>query len=130
MLTDLRVLVVHDWIFSWAGSERCLALILDLFPQADFVVGMMAPSLRDFNDVTRRARESWLARVPKARTHYQWFLPLEAMAFGSLATREYDLVITSRATSGICMTFTWRTRTGSVERPWALVAGSFRRWTE
>ena len=95
MLTDLRVLVVHDWIFSWAGSERCLALILDLFPQADFVVGMMAPSLRDFNDVTRRARESWLARVPKARTHYQWFLPLEAMAFGSLATREYDLVITS-----------------------------------
>jgi len=55
----------------------------------------MAPSLRDFNDVTRRARESWLARLPGARTHYQWLLPLEAMAFGSLATREYDLVISS-----------------------------------
>src|SRR5205807_9140884 len=54
-----------------------------------------APSLRDFNHVTRRARESWLARVPKARTHYQWFLPLEAMAFATLATRDYDLVISS-----------------------------------
>src|SRR5438105_9958461 len=84
VLSDLRVLVAHDWMFSWAGSERCLALILELFPRADLVVGLMAPSLRDFNDVTRRARETWLARVPGARTHYQWFLPLEAMAFGSL----------------------------------------------
>ena len=74
VLSDLRVLVAHDWIFSWAGSERCLALILDLFPHADLVVGVMAPSLRDFNDVTRRARESWLGRIPSARTHYQWFL--------------------------------------------------------
>ena len=95
MLTGLRVLVVHDWIMSWAGSERCLALILDIFPDADLVVGVLAPSLRDLNSVTRQARESWLAKIPTARTNYQWLLPLEALAFGSLDTRDYDLVVSS-----------------------------------
>ncbi|MGH2403480.1 MAG: glycosyltransferase [bacterium] len=80
---------------SWAGSERCLALILDLLPDADLVVGVMSPSLRDLNAVTRRARESWLAKLPTARRNYQWLLPVEALAFGSLDTRGYDLVISS-----------------------------------
>ena len=80
---------------SWAGSERCLSLILDLFPNADLIVGLLTPRLRDLNAVTRRARESWLARIPTARANYQWLLPLEAIAFGSIDTRPYDLVISS-----------------------------------
>ena len=33
-LSGLRVLVVPDWLVAWAGAERCLAQILELFPQA------------------------------------------------------------------------------------------------
>ena len=80
---------------SWAGSERCLSLILELFPDADLIVGLLAPELRDLNVVTQRATESWLARIPTARTNYQWLLPLEAIAFRSIDTRRYDLVISS-----------------------------------
>jgi len=80
---------------SWAGSERCLSLILELFPDADLIVGLLAPELRDLNVVTQRAAESWLARIPTARTNYQWLLPLEAIAFRSIDTRPYDLVISS-----------------------------------
>lgn len=90
-----RVLVVHDWVMSWAGSERCLEQIRELFPEADLVVGMMAPALRSLNAVTRGARETWLARVPGARAHHRWFLPLEGAAFATLDTRRYDLVISS-----------------------------------
>lgn len=40
-------------------------------------------------------RELWLGKIPGARRHYQWLLPLEAAAFRTLDTSDYDLVISS-----------------------------------
>jgi hypothetical protein len=31
----LRVAVVHEWLLDYAGSERVLAEILEVLPQAD-----------------------------------------------------------------------------------------------
>src|ERR671938_804129 len=93
--SDLRVLVVHDWVTTWAGSERCVEQMLAVFPHADLVVGLKSPDMRDLNHVTRRARETWLARLPGARTHHRWFLPFAGLAFASLDTERYDLVISS-----------------------------------
>src|SRR5206468_12203964 len=61
-------------------TRRSSDLILELFHDADLTVGVLSPNLRDLNEVTRRARESWLARIPTARSNYQWLLPLEAIA--------------------------------------------------
>jgi len=94
-LTKLKVLIAHDWIVAWAGSERCVEQLLEVFPQADLVVGVLADSMRDFNAVTRRARETWLGHIPGARAHHRWFLPLEGLAFATVDTRGYDLVISS-----------------------------------
>lgn len=94
-LSDLRVLIVHDWIMSWAGSERVLEQMCHVLPHADVVVGVMDARMRRFNPLCERARESWLARLPGARRHYQWLLPMEALAFRTLDTSEYDLVISS-----------------------------------
>jgi glycosyltransferase involved in cell wall biosynthesis len=94
-LEEIRVLIVHDWMVAWAGSERCVEQMLEVFPQADLVVGVMAPDMRAHNSVTRRARETWMAQLPGARTHHRWFLPLEAAAFATLDTSAYDLVISS-----------------------------------
>ncbi|HJU66303.1 MAG TPA: glycosyltransferase [Gemmatimonadaceae bacterium] len=96
MLPDMgRVLIVHDWIASWAGAERVLEAILEIFPHADVVVGIIAPKLKNLNDVTRKARETWLASLPGARTNHRWFLPLEGAAFASLDTGRYDVIISS-----------------------------------
>ena len=94
-LSALRVLVAHDWIASWTGSERCVEEILHVVPHADLVVGFVKPELRARNAITRRARETWLARLPGARTYHRWFLPLEGAAFSLLDTSGYDLVISS-----------------------------------
>jgi glycosyltransferase involved in cell wall biosynthesis len=94
-LRGLRVLIAHDWLVAWAGSERCVDEMLRIFPDADLVAGVVAPSMRQFNAMTRRAEETWLARLPGARTHHRWFLPLEGLAFASLDTRKYDLIISS-----------------------------------
>jgi len=91
----LRVLIAHDWIVLWAGAEHCVQQLLHVFPEADLVVGVMGDGMRPRNEVTERARETWLGRLPGARRRHRWFLPLEGLAFASLDTRGYDLVISS-----------------------------------
>jgi glycosyltransferase involved in cell wall biosynthesis len=94
-LASLRVLIVHDWIVAWGGAERTLEQMFEIFPDADLVVGVLGEGRSPYNAVTRRARESWLARVPFARTHHRWFLPFYPLAFATIRTRGYDLVISS-----------------------------------
>lgn len=94
-LSGLRVLIVHDWIVAWGGAERAVEQLLQVFPDAHLVVGVMDADKRKLNDTTRRAHETWLARIPMARTHHRWFLPLYPAAFSSVDTRGYDLVISS-----------------------------------
>jgi glycosyltransferase involved in cell wall biosynthesis len=91
----LRVLIVHDWIIAWGGAERTLEQLLAIFPQADLVVGVMGKDTRSLNAVTARARETWLARLPFARSHHRWYLPLYPAAFASVDTSGYDLVVSS-----------------------------------
>lgn len=94
-LEQLRVLVVHEWLYTWAGAERALEQILEVLPQAELLVGTMTERMRDYNAITRRATETWVGAVPGARTHHRWFLPLHALAFAARDTRQYDLVISS-----------------------------------
>jgi glycosyltransferase involved in cell wall biosynthesis len=94
-LAAKRVLVVHDWIIAWGGAERTLEQLLTLFPHADLLVGVMGEGRRQLNAVTRGAEESWLARLPFARRHHRWFLPLYPAAFATVDTSGYDLVVSS-----------------------------------
>jgi glycosyltransferase involved in cell wall biosynthesis len=94
-LSRLRVLITHEWLYAWAGAERCLEQIMRTFPQADLLVGMITPEMRDFNDVTRRGRETWVGKLPGARSAHRWFLPLHAAAFALEDTSPYDLVVSS-----------------------------------
>jgi glycosyltransferase involved in cell wall biosynthesis len=91
----LRVLIAHDWLVTWAGSERCVEQMLHVFPQADVLVGVRAPVLREDNAVTRKAAETWLGRLPGARSHHRWFLPIQGLAFASVDTTGYDVVLSS-----------------------------------
>lgn len=94
-LAALRVLIVHDWISAWGGAERTVEQMLEVFPNAHLVVGVLDARRRSLNETTRRAEETWLARLPWARTHHRWFLPLYPAAFAGVRTQGYDLVISS-----------------------------------
>lgn len=90
-----RVLVVHEWLYTWAGAERVLDEIFAVFPDADLVVSFASDDMRRKHPTAARARELWVARVPGVQKHHRWFLPLQALAFATLDTRGYDLVISS-----------------------------------
>src|SRR5438045_9713975 len=53
-LRRLRVLIAHDWLVTWAGSERCMAVLFELFTSADLVVGVVGASPRDASAVSLR----------------------------------------------------------------------------
>jgi hypothetical protein len=81
ILEDLDVLVAHDWVLGWWGSERVVREILNVVPHAHVVAAIVdrevaGEHLRDFP-----IHELWLGRVPGARRWYQWLLPMEAAAF-------------------------------------------------
>src|SRR6185503_5189334 len=92
-LTRLRVLIAHEWLYTWAGAERVLEELLVLLPQADVVAGIVTPDMRRAHPIARRAKETWVGRLPFARTHHRWFLPMHALAFGTYDTTSYDLIV-------------------------------------
>jgi glycosyltransferase involved in cell wall biosynthesis len=92
-LSALRVLLVHEWLYTWAGAERCLEQILAMMPHADVLAGIVTPAMRAHHRIARQARETWVGRIPGARRHHRWFLPLHALAFSRFDTSEYDLVV-------------------------------------
>jgi len=93
MLSSLRVLIVHQWLYTWAGAERDLEQLVEVFPQADVLAGIVTPAMRRRHEIARRARETWVGRLPGARRHHRWFLPAQALAFSRVDTSAYDLIV-------------------------------------
>lgn len=89
----MRVLLVHEWLYTWAGAERVLEQLAVMLPDGEIVCGVVAPEMRHRHAVAAKARETWVGRIPGARRLHRWFLPLHAAAFATLDTRGYDLVI-------------------------------------
>jgi glycosyltransferase involved in cell wall biosynthesis len=92
----MRVAIVHDWLVTYAGAERVLEQMLDLYPDADLF------SLIDFVPEQERAflrgrqvRTTFLQRLPGVRRHYRSFLPLMPLAIEQLDLSGYDLVLSS-----------------------------------
>lgn len=91
-----RVAVVHEWLSSYAGSEKVLEQILQIYPEADLfaVVDFLGADQRAFVQ-GRQARTSFIQRLPLARKRFRAYLPLMPMAVEQLDLSGYDLVISS-----------------------------------
>ena len=94
--SGLRVAVVHDWLVTYAGSERVLEQVLRLFPQA------VVFTLLDFLPEEDRAwlegheiRTSFMQRIPFAGRVYRSLLPIMPLAVEQLDVSAFDLVISS-----------------------------------
>lgn len=92
----MRVAIVHDWLVTYAGSERVVEQLIALFPQADVfsLIDFLSPENRRFL-AGRTVRTTFLQRLPLARRKYQAYLPLMPLAIEQLDLTGYDLVISS-----------------------------------
>lgn len=92
----LKVAIVHEWFETYAGSERVVEQILQLFPQAD-VFGV-ADFLKDSDRAFlggRTVHTTFVQNLPFARRKFRHYLPLMPLAVEQLDLRSYDLVLSS-----------------------------------
>jgi glycosyltransferase involved in cell wall biosynthesis len=92
----VRTAIVHDWLVVYAGAERVLEQMLRVLPDADLysLIDFLPDAERAFLG-GRKARTSFLQRLPGARTGYRRYLPLMPLAIEQLDLSGYDLVISS-----------------------------------
>ncbi|NPT46114.1 glycosyltransferase [Paraburkholderia sp. 1N] len=90
----MRVAIVHEWLVTFGGSERVVEQMIECFPEADVF------SLIDFmEDRTflkgKRAKTSFVQKLPFAKRRYRNYLPLFPLAVEQFDLSAYDLIISS-----------------------------------
>jgi glycosyltransferase involved in cell wall biosynthesis len=92
----MRIALVHEWLESYAGSERVLAQLINCYPQADvFAVADFLPeSERGFLG-GRPVKTTFIQNLPLAKKHFRNYLQLMPLAVEQLDLGAYDLVISS-----------------------------------
>jgi glycosyltransferase involved in cell wall biosynthesis len=91
----MRVALVHDWLTGMRGGEKVLAVLCELFPDADLFTlfhrrGSVSAAIEN-----RRIVTSFVQRLPMADRYYRRYLPLFPSAIERFRFDAYDLVISS-----------------------------------
>ena len=92
----MKVAIVHEWLDTYAGSERVLEQLLAEWPQADLfaVCDFLPEGERGFLR-GKPVTTTFIQRLPFARKHFRKFLGLMPLAIEQLDLSGYDLVLSS-----------------------------------
>lgn len=90
----MRVALAHEWLVRYAGSERVLEALLEIFPGADLYTTILEPARMP--PALRSANTSFIQHLPGSHTHHEWFVPLMPLAWRrTRLPDDIDLVISS-----------------------------------
>jgi len=93
-LQGKKVAIVCDWLTNYAGAERVIAAISEIFPEAPLYTSVYNDAkMREFND--KDVRQSFIGKLPGAKNKHQMYITLMPYAFEAMDLDEYDLVISS-----------------------------------
>lgn len=92
----MKVAVVHDWLVTYAGAERVLEAILELYPESDIysVVDFLKDDQRFFIK-NKKVKTTYIQKFPFAASKYRAYLPFMPLAIEQFDLSEYDLIISS-----------------------------------
>lgn len=92
----MKIAVVCDWLVIYAGAEKVLEQILNIYPEADLfaLVDFLNEDKRDFIK-HKKVTTSFIQHLLKAKTKYRAYLPLMPLAIEQLDLSKYDLIISS-----------------------------------
>ncbi|MBZ5706798.1 MAG: glycosyltransferase [Acidobacteriia bacterium] len=96
-LPNLRVAIVHYWFMGYAGGERVVAALAEMFPQADLFALMADPRALTPELSAHRLTTSFLQKIPGNRRWYRHLLPLQPIALEQLDVSGYDLILSSES---------------------------------
>lgn len=92
----MKVAIVCDWLVTYAGAERVLEQIINLYPDADLfaIIDFIKPEERGFIK-NKTVNTTFIQHFPQAKKRYRSYLPFMPIAIEQLDLSEYDLVISS-----------------------------------
>ncbi|NJO78913.1 MAG: glycosyltransferase family 4 protein [Cyanobacteria bacterium RM1_2_2] len=92
----MRTAVVHEWLVTYAGSERVAEQMLLLYPDADLfsLVEFLPPELKFFIQ-HKPVTTSFLQKLPFANPRFRNYLPLMPLAIEQFDLSDYDLILSS-----------------------------------
>jgi glycosyltransferase involved in cell wall biosynthesis len=92
----MKVAIVHEWLESYAGSERVVEQLLECFPTADLfaIVDFLPKQSREFLQ-GRPVRTSFIQNLPFSRRMFRNYLMLMPLAIEQLDMTGYDVVLSS-----------------------------------
>lgn len=92
----MKIAIVHDWLTVYAGAERVLEQMLQVFPDADLfsTVDFLPREHRNFI-LNKPVTTSFVQKMPFVEKRYRHYLPLMTLAVEQFDLSRYDLVISS-----------------------------------
>lgn len=92
----MRIALVHDWLVTYAGAERVLSELINIYPAADLFAVVDFLSDGDRQRIGgKHATTTFIQSLPAARRKYRAYLPLMPLAIEQLDLSGYDLIISS-----------------------------------
>ena len=92
-----RVAIVHYYLISVRGGERCFHTIAQAFPDADLYSVVYDPASQPAWLAQRRMTTSFLQHVPGSKKHFRQFFMFYPLAAEQFDLSGYDVVISSSA---------------------------------
>jgi glycosyltransferase involved in cell wall biosynthesis len=94
MLDSLKIALVCDWLTVYAGAERVVLAMHELFPKAPIYTTLYdADKCKAFKDA--EVRTSGLQKIPGAKKMHRLFFPLMPGVFERMDLDEFDIVLSS-----------------------------------
>jgi glycosyltransferase involved in cell wall biosynthesis len=95
--SPLKIAIIHDWLVTDAGAEKVLKEIIEIYPNADIfsIVDFLSDKDRDTVLGGRKAKTSFIQKLPFAKEKFRHYFPLFPKAVESFDLSKYDLIISS-----------------------------------
>ena len=93
----MKTALLHYWLTNLRGGENVLAEIAGLFPDADIFTHAYNAQVMDKVFGSHKITETFIGKLPGARTNCQRYLPLMPAALDKIDLTGYDLIISSES---------------------------------
>lgn len=92
----MKVVFIHDWLVTYAGAERVLEQMLNVYPDAKIMtlIDFLPHKQRDFIR-NKSVETSFIQNFPFSRSNYRNYLPFMPLAIEQHNVSSYDIIISS-----------------------------------
>lgn len=92
----MKIAFVHEWLTTYAGSEKVLEIMLSEFPEADvFCLIDYLPAEHRVGSFNRPFKTSYMQKIPFVSKIYRYLLPLMPFAIEQFDLSSYEIIISN-----------------------------------